>query len=337
MKHLISYVLVAGLVFTICACSSKNSSDDDPINAIKALSEKVSQESDDWEKEQWDETANELESLLKSLPSPLETDEEISLKSSLMGISMNASMHERKAAKMIKVLKKYEESHKGDVTEDDEEAISSSYDMTGSVDKYPITMHIDIDGTQVKGTYYYNKQGSNAKLNLSGTYEDGEMDLNETTEDGVPTGHFKGEFEDGVFKGEFINTKGKSLDFLVSAIGSDLDEVIGMTDDSELYDVASEISDDDSGLFDDATEEEGDSSIDEFLDEYEKFWKEYMNFFKKANRNDPTFLVEYPKLIQQYMEYADKLDKMRGNMSMQQLNRINKMSADMLQEAQKYQ
>ena len=40
--------------------------------------------------------------------------------------------------------------------------------MSGSVDKYPITMQLNIEGSTVKGHYYYDKQGPDKILTLEG-------------------------------------------------------------------------------------------------------------------------------------------------------------------------
>ena len=81
----------------------------------------------------------------------------------------------------------------------------------------------------------------------------------------------------------------------------------------------------------------GDASVDEFLDEYEKFWRKYMNFIKKMDKKDPTAMAEYGQLLIQYNEYAQKLQKIKGEVSIDQLNRLNKMNAELLSEMQKIQ
>jgi len=111
--------------------------------------------------------------------------------------------------------------------------IDGTHDMHGTVDKYPITMHLEIDGSIIKGTYYYDKQGSNAKLKLSGTNIDGILDVNETDADGTPTGHFKGKYSDGMFIGMFITNQGKKLPFQVSEDGASVDDLSLDTDDSD--------------------------------------------------------------------------------------------------------
>ena len=171
-----------------------------------------------------------------------------------------------------------------------EAAVNESYDLEGAVYKYPITMHLDIEGTQVKGTYYYNKRGPNAKLNISGTYENGEMDLNETDEKGVPTGHFKGTFAGGEFKGQFIDNKGKVLDFLVSESGASVAEVLSAFDEGEL-------SDDFDSQPDYGDDAQGDPRYDKFLDDYAKFMDEYVKCLNKMAKNDPTAIANYAKMM----------------------------------------
>lgn len=198
--------------------------------------------------------------------------------------------------------------------------IDGSHDLHGTVDKYPITMHLEIDGSTVKGAYYYDKQGANAKLKLSGSNEDGVIDLNETDADGTPTGHFRGKFDNGVYKGHFVTNKGKKMPFVVSEEGVDIDDYSFDSSDDE-----------DTSSNNDFTTGNGDASIDAFLDEYEKFWRNYAKFCKKVDKDDPTAMIEYAKLMKQAEEYDSKLKKVKGKMSVDQINRINKISAEMMQ------
>lgn len=226
-----------------------------------------------------------------------------------------------KGAAKFKVSSKWDEK---------EPTSQGSFDLGGAVDKYPITMHIDIDGNQVKGNYFYNKRGPNAKLNLSGTFEDGEMDLNETDEKGTPTGHFKGEFEDGEYKGQFFDNKGKSMNFFVTEAGASVDDAIAafegeVPDDFESLpdiDDEEEISSDD----------DDDESMDEFIKEYEKFWKSYMSVMKKVSNGDLSAMTEYMKMLNQATRYSEKLNKYEGKMSVKQWEKLNKMNIEMLNE-----
>jgi len=87
--------------------------------------------------------------------------------------------------------------------------------LCGTVDQYPITMTLQINKNEVKGTYYYNKQGSKNVLSLSGVKKKTELDLIETNEKGQKTGHFIGNYSNGVFEGEFIDYNGKGMSFKV--------------------------------------------------------------------------------------------------------------------------
>ena len=197
-------------------------------------------------------------------------------------------------------------------------------------------MNIEIEGEKVKGTYFYKKNGPSAQLRLSGTNEDGNLDLNETDKNGTPTGHFKGKIENGIFKGFFVDNKSNKMPFVVSEVAIDESSVDFTFEDDEAevpddYDSYPDIEDNSEVSLDD----EGDESIDAFIEEYEKFWKTYMSFLRKADTNNPTWIVEYGKLMRQANKYTSKLQKMQGKMSMSQFERLNKMSLELLQEAQK--
>ena len=89
--------------------------------------------------------------------------------------------------------------------------------LHGSVGKYPITMHLEFDNNNVNGYYFYNSGSS--KLKLTGTINNNHIELNETTQEGRPTGHFDGKMINGEYSGEFINYKGEHFNFLVSSSG----------------------------------------------------------------------------------------------------------------------
>ena len=89
--------------------------------------------------------------------------------------------------------------------------------MSGSVDKYPITMQLNIEGSTVKGHYYYDKQGPDKVLTLEGVKNtDNRLYLDEFDEYGEKSGFFNGSLVNGNFEGEFVTAKGKSLYFHVS-------------------------------------------------------------------------------------------------------------------------
>ncbi len=219
----------------------------------------------------------------------------------------------------------------GDVSVGDETSgnndLEGVHNMHGAVSKYPVTMQIRINGTNVKGSYYYDKQGSDNKLLLSGFNNDGNLELNETDINGVHTGHFKGELSNGIFKGMFTDKNGKQMPFEFSEQdASDLD--------FSSMDVEEDYSFDDN-MEDNDNTDVGDASVDEFLEEYEEFWNSYISLLKKIDKDDPTAMVEYAQMLSKYNSYNQKLQKIRGNLSVSQLNKINNMNAKLAKELQK--
>ena len=236
--------------------------------------------------------------------------------------SISFNVDEVKEAAKFKISSKWDEAKEGE-SESSSAAASTgtdgTFDLHGTVDKYPITMHLNIDGTTVKGSYYYDKKGPNAKLSLSGTNDDGELDINETDADGTPTGHFKGKLDNGVFRGQFITNKGKKMPFIVSE--GDID-----------------VSDNDDSEYDDSdTSSSGSEDWDELLDSYENYVDKYISYMKKAAKGDMTALAEYPSLMEKAQDYSDKLQKAQGEMSTSQWARYNKITMKMAKAAQEMQ
>ena len=236
---------------------------------------------------------------------------------------MNDEEFSRKWTEAIGIL------NKQDLNVVDIASVQSSYDFKGAVYRYPITMHIDIEGDKVEGFLYYNRKGPKYKLYLSGTLNGDEIVLVETDVKQNETGGFQGKLNNDTFKGTYTRKDGVVFGFIVSTAGTDVGEVLEYCEELALVDNSENLSN-----FDEYNGD-GDASIDEFLDEYERFWKRYMNFVKKVDKNDPSFLVEYGELWDDYQSYANKIEKMRGKMSAKQIERINRMNMELLQEAQK--
>lgn len=217
----------------------------------------------------------------------------------------------------------------GDNETTDEPATNSSGDQTvdlrGTVDIYPVTMHLEISGSQVKGSYYYDKKGPDAQLNLVGTSENDILDINETDADGTPTGHFKGKFSNGMFTGQFITNKGKKMPFKLSEGDAEGDaEDISFDDDSSSYD-------------DSDTSSSGSEDWDALLASYESYVDKYISYVKKAAKGDMTALAEYPSLMEKAQEFSEKLEKAKGDMSASQWARYNKITMKMMKAAQEMQ
>ena len=100
--------------------------------------------------------------------------------------------------------------------DDNKMVAPKSMNLRGYIGKYPITMYLDFDNKNVNGYYYYDN--GSTELQLTGTVENDHIELNETTQEGRPTGHFDGELIDDEFFGEFINYKGEHFNFTVTMI-----------------------------------------------------------------------------------------------------------------------
>lgn len=98
---------------------------------------------------------------------------------------------------------------------------SASTYFKGVIGSFPITMFIKVTNAgKAQGWYYYNSKGSNKKLILSGLYNDeGEIVMNEFDENGINTGKFVGQYEDGVYKGSFYAYgNSQSYDFYLTEL-----------------------------------------------------------------------------------------------------------------------
>lgn len=233
--------------------------------------------------------------------------------------------------------------------------IEQTLNLEGNIGKYAImmTMHIAPNAT-VTGAYYYKRNGPGNYLYVKGKKSDDRITLNEYTKDGQQTGTYNGKLKDGVYSGSF-NAKSGGYEFvlyptemaaidlstinfdsflveLAPTVSNNFSQVKDYDDD---YDDDDDDDDDDDSWF--ADDDEGDESVDEFIAEYEKFWKNYIAVLKKVQNNDMSAMVDYIKMLEQYNEYARKLSKMQGKVSISQLERLNKMNLDMLNEMQKLQ
>ena len=74
---------------------------------------------------------------------------------------------------------------------------------------------------------------------------------------------------------------------------------------------------------------------DALLNSYEEYVDKYIAFLKKAKAGDMSALAEYPALMQKAQEYADKLEKAKGDeLTPAQMTRFNKIQMKMLEAAQ---
>ena len=341
-KSLFVFLSLALIVIAITGCKDNKKVDsNDPISVIEAISNDVSEHGDDWNETEWEAAANKLEEAIDNLPEPLETDEEIRLHSAMMSIEISAGRHQRKAARMLEVLEDYKNMQNDNESSSDD-GLDGDYDLQGTVGNQPVSMHLHINGKHVLGQYSYDKSSSSETLDLSGTYEDGVMELNETVND-VPTGHFKGKFSNGFFRGTFVSAKGKNFAFELRENGAD-DSGISYVDDGDDYDYSSDDYDDidvpSSSSYASSSDVKGSAEVDRLLDSYEKYVDQYIKFAKKLANDDMSVLSEYPGLYRRTMDLTTKLEKCNEQMSVAQIERMNRLTMKMasaIEEIEKYQ
>ncbi|MCR5159031.1 MAG: hypothetical protein K6D37_07920 [Prevotella sp.] len=254
-----------------------------------------------------------------------------------LGVDETASITFKFDKDKAKKATKFKVSSKWGEEDDDnsesyvrESSDERTVDLRGKVDNFPVSMHLEIKGSQVSGTYFYLNNGKkkSSDLKLSGTNQNGEFDLNETTPSGTPSGHFVGTFSGGIFQGIFTTNQGKKMPFMLSE---------GDVDDFDL-DVDSDYDYDES---DSDTETSSSSSASEDWDEllalYEEYVDKYISYVKKAAKGDLTALAEYPSLMEKAQEFSDKFQRAQGDMSASQWARYNKISMKMMKAAQEMQ
>ena len=86
--------------------------------------------------------------------------------------------------------------------------------LIGSIDnKYPITMDLEQNGSDLRGSYYYNRNGPDKRLNVYGQLDGSRFRLQEYDNDNNNTGNFVGTYHNGMVTGTFSLPDGKTMSF----------------------------------------------------------------------------------------------------------------------------
>jgi len=72
------------------------------------------------------------------------------------------------------------------------------------------------------------------------------------------------------------------------------------------------------------------SEIDAMLDSYEDYTDKYIKFYKKAMNGDAAALSEYPALMENAEEFANKLEAVEGDLNGDQLARMMEIQQKMM-------
>lgn len=91
---------------------------------------------------------------------------------------------------------------------DEEECVlKGNIKFHGDVDGYPITMELQIEGSSITGSLFYDKYGPENVLYLDGFMKGDRITLTESDKDKKFTGKFRGSYSNGVYEGDYTNEK----------------------------------------------------------------------------------------------------------------------------------
>ena len=96
-----------------------------------------------------------------------------------------------------------------------EEPVKRTLTMSGAIGEYPITMNLEINGSEVTGSYYYDKYGPEHVMTLYGSLQGNNLKISEYDENSQYMGNFEGTLSQGMYYGDFKNIRGQDLTFRV--------------------------------------------------------------------------------------------------------------------------
>lgn len=74
----------------------------------------------------------------------------------------------------------------------------------------------------------------------------------------------------------------------------------------------------------------GSKDWDKLLDDYESYVDQYLSLIKKANNGDLSAMTEYMRCVEKAEKLEKELDKAKGDLSVSQLSRLNKINQKMI-------
>ncbi len=107
-----------------------------------------------------------------------------------------------------------EQSNNYDNSSSNNYATTQYLTLIGAIDnKYPITMDLEQNGSDLRGSYYYNRNGPDQRLNVYGQLDGSRFRLQEYDNDDNNTGNFVGTYHNGMVTGTFSLPDGKTMSF----------------------------------------------------------------------------------------------------------------------------
>lgn len=104
----------------------------------------------------------------------------------------------------------------------------------------------------------------------------------------------------------------------------------------ESESIVDDASDDISEYEEETTNKVSSRDIDDLLDSYESYMNDYMDYMKKVKNSDMSALGDLPALMEKAEELGEKMDRVKSDMTPNQLarmlklvNKVNSMMAEM--------
>lgn len=105
------------------------------------------------------------------------------------------------------------------------------------------------------------------------------------------------------------------------------------SDDAEYAPYEKGSSDNSSVETSSSDEEVADGDFDEYLDTYEEFCDKYTNLIKRAGEGDADAISEYPEILKKAQELGEKMQKIQGNATPEQIARFAEIQKKFLNSA----
>ena len=114
--NVLSVLVTVFIIGVVCSCQTsgkknKNYDLSNPSGAIETISNDVAEESEEWDREQWDVIADNLENAIKSLPAQLRDDEASLVTATLSRMKVYGERHKRTASGLLEVINGYQQKN----------------------------------------------------------------------------------------------------------------------------------------------------------------------------------------------------------------------------------
>lgn len=203
--------------------------------------------------------------------------------------------------------------------------------LSGAVDRYKISMTVNIDGEgNMTGAYYYTSKGPSMLLYVKGkAANDGSWHLEEFTAQGQHSAVWNGTFNDGVFAGNFATPSNQFTYRLTRDFN--MEPIIVVDVPYSTFQLQTPSSDTSSSY------SSGGGGVADWLDEYEEYVDSYISLLQKAADGDMSALAEYSKFYKKAVELSKKIEESRGDMSTSDWERYAEINQHFLEAVQEMQ